>query len=135
MKIIVPRIPKQTTRNELRKVASIIMQRKFHLPFTARAEVIDCEILRITDNRGVTDYHGLITVSSDAAGAWLIKQLKPESLHGKRLLARKYIERDEAAESFPGQQDRRRKNLDVGKVKEQKIMVEALDQYKKEYRT
>lgn len=134
MKIIVPRIPKQTTKNELRKVATAVLQKKFRLPFTPRSEITACEILRITDSKGLTDYHGLLTLSSDAAGAWLIKRLKSESLHKKRLLAREFLDRDEVRDSFPDQHNRRRNNLDVNKVQEQKIMVEALDQFKKEYR-
>ncbi|WP_275096329.1 hypothetical protein [Sedimenticola hydrogenitrophicus] len=135
MKIFIPRVPPVTSSRELRRLIERLLEQKFHFPFTRRPTIGSCELLRFRDDRGVVEYHGLVSVYPDAAGAWLIAHFKEQRLHGKLLFAREFMERKRQVEGFRPEHDKRRDNLEINKVSSVNPKVDAQDQFRREYGT
>ena len=53
MKVIIPRIPKATTKAQLSKLAHKVLDSKFHIPFTQQPKIFSAKIVAITDSNGV----------------------------------------------------------------------------------
>ena len=133
MKIFIRRIQGSTTKHQLCQFTQGILDRKLKLPFTESPSLVECEIITIKDRNGIMDYHGLVTITPDSAGEWFIKKSRSQTLNGRRIFAREYKERTNDP-SVTVTEERRRSDLEVETVKEQKIAVEGLTQFSKEYK-
>ena len=136
MKLFIPRVPKGTTKNELKTLIQTAMDKKFHIPFTKRASIISCDVLHIKDNNGVEDYHGLVEISCDLTCKWMIKLFRRKKLllHNKQVFARQYVERvNNDDESFSSEDDRRRPNLSIEKDEKVKLSVEASEKFRRKH--
>lgn len=135
MKIFIPRVHPATTGRELKRLVECLMAKRFRLPFTARPTLGSCEVLRFRDDKGVVEYHGLVSIFPDEAGRWLIAHFKQQRLHGKMLFAREFMERKRSLEGLRPEHDQRRPNLEISKVKSVRTDVDAQDQFRREYGT
>ena len=136
MKLFIPRVPKQTTKNELRNLMAVALDKKFHLPFTKRASIISCEILRIKDSNGVEECHGLVEITCDLTCKWMMKLFRRKKLllHNKQIFARQYFERsNKEYENLPAGEERRRSNLSIAKGEEIKLAIEASDEFRRKH--
>lgn len=129
MKIFIPRIPKTTTKNELRKLVSNQLAKKIQLPFTEKPAINSCEILCIEDAQGVVDHHGLLSISPESAGLWLIKNFRNQRLHNKLVFAREYVERGQGKNNFSKVDDRRRPNLKIDKMERPTVNLHAMGDF------
>lgn len=116
MKIFIPRLPEATTRMELRRFAEAELELRLSLPFTQKARIITCDILRIADDQGIVEYHGLLTVMPDRAGEWLVSHLMGARFNGKLIVAREYVDRRRSAAGFEPEYDRRRSGLRISRL-------------------
>ena len=116
MKIFIPRVPETTTKMELRRFAEEHLKKRLYLPFMQKPRIAACEILRITDNEGAVEHHGLLTVSPDRAAQWLIAHLMGSRLNGKIIVARQYHERTRRPATIDPEYDRRRQGLHVTRL-------------------
>ena len=126
MKIFIPRIPKATTKNELRKLVAGQLAKKIRLPFTEKPVINSCEILCIEDAQGVVEHHGLVSISPENAGSWLLKNFKNQYLNNKQLFIREYIERSSSTSNFSKLDDRRRPNLKIEKLERPTVNLQAM---------
>ena len=129
MRIFIPRLPKSTTKKELRDLVTGVLSKKLQIPFTQKPNIITCEIMRITDNQGVIEYHGLINVKPDNAAKWLLTHFKGQHIHNKLILAREYKSRGVNKSSFAPEDDRRRSDLEIETINIPTVDIEALDQF------
>ncbi len=67
MIVIIPRITASTTRKDLRTFVGQFLDKRLRLPFSAKPQIVACNILSITNGYGVTQRHGLINVTPDDA--------------------------------------------------------------------
>jgi len=133
VRIFLPRIPASVTKNHLRYFAAEVLDGKFSLPFTTKPSLDNCEILRITDEHGTVEHHGLISITPESAAHWFIQHVRGKMLDSKRVLAREYFDRKSDDSHFLQEDDRRNPRASTEKVQEQRIQVEALEQFRKEY--
>ena len=130
MKIFIPGVPESTTGSELEQLLSQVLERRFHFPFTPRPSVQGCSVLQFRDGQGVVEYHGLVSVSPDNAGSWLLGHFKGLKLHGRTLSAREFMERRHRNQRIRPEDDRRRSNLRISKVFGDRGSVELFDSYR-----
>lgn len=130
MKVFIPRIPASTTKNQLWQFCQGILDKKLRLPFIEAPRMLSCDVVSIKDQRGSVDNHGIVSIVPDKAAEWFITQIKKHTLNGKKVFAREYKERSQAS-SQPPASERRRPQLKIEKVREQKIVVEALESFQK----
>lgn len=132
MKVFIPRIPVTTTQKQLWNYCQKLLDKKRRLPFTEGPRILECDVISIKDPRGANDNHGMVTITPDKSAEWFINQVKKYTLNGKKVFAREFKERDRR----PGNPtiERRRPQLKVERVREQKVVVEALESFHKEYR-
>lgn len=116
MKIFIPRVPETTTKMELRRLAEEQLGQKINLPFAQKPRITSCDILRITDRDGITEHHGLLTVSPQRAGEWLVAHMMGTRLNGKIIIAREYVERRGSGVGIDPEYDRRRPGLRVSRL-------------------
>ena len=109
MKLIVLRIPKATSKKDLRKLIENALARKFRLPFTEEPRVTSVKILIHEDDQNLEDRYGLIEVVPDSYGLWLIKHFKNQHLRGKLVFVREFFKRHSINGSKVGN-DRRKGN-------------------------
>ena len=133
MKIFIPRVQGSTTKHQLCQFVQDILDKKLRLPFAEPPHLMECEIITIKDRNGIKDYHGLVTITPGSAGEWFIKKSRHQTLNGRRIFAREYKERSNDP-SVSVTEERRRSDLEVETVKEQKVAVEGLTQFSKEYK-
>ena len=126
MKLFIPRIPKTTTKTELRKLVANQLAKKIQLPFTEKPSINSCEILCIGDAQGVVEHHGLLSISPESAGRWLIKNFKNQRLHNKQLFVREFVERSNTGKHFDKMDDRRRPNLNIEKLEQPTVNLQAM---------
>ncbi|HEB96624.1 MAG TPA: hypothetical protein ENI96_09375 [Sedimenticola thiotaurini] len=94
MIVIVPNLPADFGPARLRLLARDTLRGIWLLPSSRRGRIEGCEILHIRDADGlVEEFHGLIHLSESAAGKAFIRQLNRQSVGGRRIQAREYIER------------------------------------------
>ena len=115
MQVLIPRIPPQTTRADLKHFIEDEIKSWVHLPFTDEPKMFSYDILEITDQDGVCDHHGLVTVMPDSAGEKVIDHLSGKRIHGKQIFPREYFER-EAKDAMEQDEERRRSNLTITKI-------------------
>ena len=111
MRIIIPRIPNSATTVDLERFVMAGMKRRFRLVFVVKPQLIECDIVRIRDERGASERHGIVTVIPDRAGDSLARSLHGTRLNGKRLAARPFIQRRRLPVRFDPSRNRRRPNL------------------------
>jgi hypothetical protein len=130
MKIFIPRVPNTVSVNDLRRFASGVLKKRFHIPFTSQPGITSCDILQIKDMQlGITEHHGLISIWPDAAGQWFIQHLKNQRLHHKLLFGREYYSRSDRSTMVPAEDERRRRHLEIEKLDATNINVEGMDQF------
>ncbi len=130
MKIFIPRVPNTVTTNDLRRFSAELLKQRLHIPFTAHPGVTSCEILQIKDVQlGITEHHGLISILPEPAGQWFILHLKDQRLHHKLLFGREYFARADRGQIISPDGDRRRKQLEIGKLNPMNVQVEGMDQF------
>lgn len=133
MKIFIPGVPGSTTGSELEQLLCQVLERRFHFPFTRRPSVQSCDVLQFRDGQGVVEYHGLVSVSPDDAGSWLLGHFKGLQLHGRILSAHRFMERQYRNRQIRPEDDRRRSNLKISKVFGGRSSVALFDSYRREY--
>jgi hypothetical protein len=99
MKLIIPRITDSTTPKDLRAFANRVLEKIFRLPFSAQPRIVACRVLSVTDRAGVTQRHGMISVTPDDAALRIVRKLNGTYLKGKRVGVKRY---DPAAEDVAG---------------------------------
>ncbi|TVO78433.1 hypothetical protein [Sedimenticola selenatireducens] len=133
MKIFIPRVPKTTTTRELEGLVAGLLDKKFHFPFTARPAIETCDVLQFRDGEGLVEYHGLVSVSPDQAGSWLISHFKGQRLHNEPVFARQFMQRNRSKESTNRSADRRRSDVQITKVITTNPKVTAIDQFRRDH--
>jgi len=94
MKLIVPRITDSTRPKDLRAFVNQVLDKFFRLPFSAPPRIVECRVIFVTEMAGVTQRHGLITVTPDDAGLRIIRKLNGTYLKGKRVGVKRYERTD-----------------------------------------
>ncbi|MGV6825802.1 MAG: hypothetical protein ACWA5Q_02385 [bacterium] len=110
-----------------------ILAQRLNLPFQKKAEIQSCDILVITDRNGVTEHHGLVSISPDKSAEWFIKKVRGQKLHGKLLVAREYHVRTNEDANMRPEDDNRRDDIEVTKLSSERISVVGLDSFKQEH--
>jgi len=90
MVIIIPRIPRPTTRRDLRDFVETVLVKWLRIPFSVHPKVVSCRILSATTRSGAVERHGLITVTPDHAARKVINKLNGASLNGQRVGVKPY---------------------------------------------
>ena len=129
MRILIPRLPQSTTRGELYRFVSGILAKKTHLPFTEQPEISACRIVRIRDSRGVIEYFGLLEVTPDKAGHWLLSHFRRQRIHNKRVFARPFKTRGLEDFTRLPEDDRRRPDLKIEAVLPVEVQTRGLGQF------
>lgn len=126
MIIFMRRIPSDTNKFEIKSFIEPALNGGL---FTKKGYINTIKILQITDStRNTHEYHGLVRVEPDSAGARAIKQLNKQPINGKMIIVREYFHRCwqndprirknhsdiEFADRRKG--DRRRKTLEVAEM-------------------
>ncbi|MEO1889479.1 MAG: hypothetical protein ABGX33_06150 [Cycloclasticus sp.] len=134
MDVFLSRLSYLTTPHELETLVQSILSKKFHIPFTDEYELVRCTVLEIQDDNGNIECHGLLKISPDNAAQWFIKNSHEEKMHGKRLLAHKYVIRD-SSWNPPYDNDKRRSALKK-KIKpaEPHFVTEGIDKFNVEHK-
>ena len=84
-------LPKDVTRKELKTFIQGTVKEVDNRPFSLKATVCNCSILRITDPDGGTDeYHGLVEVQPAKAAIEAIDILNRRKINGHELEVRRY---------------------------------------------
>jgi hypothetical protein len=133
MKIFIPRVPKTTTTRELERLVAGLLDKKFHFPFTERPIIKACDVLQFRDGEGVVEYHGLVSVTPENAGSWLISHFKGQRLHNKQVFARQFMQRDHSEERVKINAERRRNGVQITKVITSNPKIMAIDQFRREH--
>ncbi len=127
MKIIIPRIPNSATKSDLQRFVMAGLKRRFRLAFLTKPQIVDCDVVRVKDERGSAERHGIVTVVPDRAGDTLAKSLHGMRLNGKRLAARPFVNRKHKPIRFDPERNRRRPNLSI--ERELLAETEGYDQF------
>lgn len=90
MVIIIPRITSATRRVDLRDFVETVLEKWFRLPFSAHPRIISYRILSVTDHNGVTERHGLVSITPEDAALRVIRKLNGTPLKGKRVGVKHY---------------------------------------------
>ena len=90
MNLLIPRITESTTRKDLSNFANTVLEKWFRLPFSAQPQIVSCRILFVTNSMGVTQRHGLLSVTPDDAALKIIRKLNGRYLNGKRIGVKQY---------------------------------------------
>jgi hypothetical protein len=91
MNIFLRRIPANTKHAEISEFVSPALNRGF---FRKAGRIINVEILALQDTRiGTIEYHGLVTLDSDAAAQSAVRGLKNRRLNGRLVVVRPYYHR------------------------------------------
>ncbi len=94
MIIFVPNLPEELGLAGLRQLAERALRGIWLLPLTNRGRIEACEILHIREAGGKgEEFHGLVHLSEDSMGRPFIRQLGRETLDGRPIRAREYVER------------------------------------------
>lgn len=122
MYIVLPKLSNLTTQADLLIFTSSVLARKFTLPFMQRPTLHSCMIIEITDEAGNVEHHGKLCIDPDKAGKWFIRKIKFKQLHHRHLIAREYVTRtrDEKTLAMSLENERRRENLKIERVKDAK---------------
>lgn len=129
MRIFIPRVPKSTTKRELRNLVAGVLTKRLHIPFTQKPHITACEIIRIKDTQGIIEYFGIFTVKPEKAAQWLLTHFKGQHIHNKLILAREYKSRDGKKSSYAPEDDRRRRNLEIESQSLPDIETHAFEQF------
>lgn len=130
MKIFIPGVPDSATGGELKQLVSRVLEKRFHFPFTQRPQIQSCDVLQFRDGDGGVEYHGLVTVSPDEAGSWLLNHFKGLELHGRVLTARQFMDRRHR--QIRSENERRRPNLKISRMLGSRGSVEPFDRLRRE---
>ncbi|HIL92197.1 MAG TPA: hypothetical protein EYG50_05540 [Cycloclasticus sp.] len=134
MDVFLSRLSYLTTQHGLETLVQSILSKKLHIPLTQEAELVRCSVLEMQDGNGNTECHGLLKITPDTAAQWFIKNSYEAKMHGKRLLAHKYVIRDSSWKP-PYDNDKRRSTLKKTiKPTEPQLITEDMDKFKVEYR-
>lgn len=133
MKIFIPRVPKTTTTNELEGLVAGLLDKRFHFPFTKRPKINKCDVLQFRDGEGIVEYHGLVSVTPDDAGSWLISHFKNQYLHNKLVFARQFMQRNRQKGRSSEASERRRQDIQITKVVNPHPQVMAIDSFRREH--
>ncbi|MDD1622340.1 MAG: RNA-binding protein [Methylococcaceae bacterium] len=91
MNIFLRRIPANTKHAEISEFVSPALNRGF---FRKSGRIINVEILALQDTRiGTIEYHGLVTLDSEAAVQSAVRGLKNRRLNGRLVVVRPYYHR------------------------------------------
>ena len=130
MKIIIPRIPNSASKSDLQRFVMSGLKRRFRLMFLTKPQITELDIMRIRDEKGVAERHGIITVVPDKAGDSLARSLHGTRLNGKRLAARPFVQRRQRPMRLDPAYNRRRPNLKF--EKEMALEIQGYDQFARE---
>lgn len=133
MRIFIPRVPKPTTKSELRSLVAEVLSKKLQLPFTQEPCVTACEIISIKDSLGIIEYYGFLTIEPEKAAKWLLTHFKGQRIHNKLILVREYKSRKGNKTAFAPEDERRRSNLEIEKQGLPDVEIHALDQYSRQH--
>ena len=133
MKIFIPRLPSATTSRELKRLIENVLKDRFHFPLTRWPSIGSCDVLQFRDGDGTVEYHGLVSIHPDVAGSWLITHFKDQRLHDQPLSAREFMERRRAAEETGPQQERRRKHLQIKRVRSSSPTLRNIDPHLRQH--
>ncbi|MDF1530293.1 MAG: hypothetical protein P1R74_14330 [Sedimenticola sp.] len=131
MKIFIPRVPATTTKSELEGLVAGLLDKRFHFPFTKRPQINNCDVLQFRDGEGIVEYHGLVSVTPDDAGSWLISHFKGQQLHNKSVFARQFMQRNRQQSRPAAEADRRRHHIQITKVVNSNTKVMAIDSFRR----
>ncbi|MET0100088.1 MAG: hypothetical protein ABW078_00005 [Sedimenticola sp.] len=112
MKIFISRVPKQTSRKELRTFVEDGLNSGLRkLPMFTCAAVSRCEIVHMVDDlTGVAEYHGLVEIDSSKPVGYVLERLIGKKLHGKPMSLHEYRKRTAV-------RDRRTVDIDTSVLK------------------
>lgn len=145
MNIIIKEIPEILTGRDLQRIVNQVLKARWHLPFTRRAVISDCRVIRITAKGSNTvETHGLVRADNPKTGLEIIRKLNGSSLLGKKIEVRKYFLRSATRDRrIPNahldiffdndrrSKDRRRPHLIVGTA--QSPEIRGLDRFHRTY--
>ncbi|HIP52871.1 MAG TPA: RNA-binding protein [Chromatiales bacterium] len=129
MEIFVRNIPSSSTRHELKQFIQRGLWRL--LPIGAKPRIDSCSILKITDQNGLSEYHGLVEVQPDKAARTAIRRLNGKVFKGRVVELRPYYKRsgggrrtEKGERAFDRRMaERRRSNLKMEKKIVAKVSV------------
>lgn len=136
MDIFLSRLSDQTTLSQLEKTILTILSKKLRLPFTDSAQLFSCKMMKIRDEHGGIEYHGLLNIKPSNAAKWFIKNCRSKKIHGKPLFAHQYIIRDSSwRPGYTSEADHRRPSLQIQYVtkKSPTFITEGMDAFKREH--
>jgi hypothetical protein len=133
MRIIIPRIPPQTTTADLRRFAAEVLANRRAFPFSQPPEIEKCGIITITDTRGVLEHHGLLSIQPEKAGEWFLSHIRGQRLHQKLIAARRFVDREGALDGVDPGEERRRSNLKIEIRREERVEMKGLKQFAQEH--
>lgn len=127
MMLFLPGLPQHLTRKELKAFVQAGLKSPEDRPFSVKANVCACTILRITDQcDGNIEHHGLVEVQPAKAAIRAIDELNGRELNGTRIQVRRYHHRsplrDRRRNQAPPEQaenrkqERRRRDLKIDLV-------------------
>lgn len=133
MKIIIPRVPKETTCQDLARFVNEGMKTSISLPFVQQISVVSSEVIIIRDEQGLTEYHGMMNIMPDSAARKAVKKLNGLQINGKTVGVREYKERKQTSFQYDPTEERRRFNVTVEKA--ECPSIEGLSRFARDYST
>ncbi len=91
MEVFIRGIPPTSTRHELKQFVQKGMRR--WLPFGSKPVLVACNVIKITDEHGETEYHGLVEIKPEKAAHTLIRRLNGKLFKGRAVEVRPFYPR------------------------------------------
>ena len=130
MKLIILRVPKKTTTNQVKNEVNEKLSQKFTLPFIGKKPLLrSVQILEHTDPQGVKEYYAVLDLDSEETGKWLVKKCKAFTVCGKGCRFREYFDR-KVSTKVETEQDRRAGAV-VTEKNEKGVQIEGLESFRR----
>jgi RNA recognition motif-containing protein len=108
VKLLIRNLPARTQRKELRRLVSEAFKQSLLTQLFTREEpeILSCDRFRAIDPRnGDTEYWCILVVRPEAAAERVIKRLHGQSIAGRRVVVKQYIDRCGDDRRYPPQGD------------------------------
>jgi len=122
--VIIPNIPKLTTKRDIKNFIETTLSYRLRIPFSPAPRIRYCKVLSIESRDGKQDTHGLVKIVPNRAAKWLIQhtQANEKFLLKTKVTAREYFARHPGSR-LSDDQERRRDNLSIKVVVEPSSIV------------
>jgi len=99
VKIFIRGLPAETSPISLQAFAENLLSPHWYQPFRQKLSIKNCMVLKIRDlDLHTIEFHGLLEVAPFKAAQKAIERINGQSFQGRRVMARKWVDRTERDE-------------------------------------